>query len=152
EPPQAAKARLLRNLGHWPGGRVEQRAREVSAARPGDEQRRRAEVLGEKPPELAASHADPARELVHRRLVQGAALDEADGARDDRRRTDPGGSPWRGVRAAATARTESSLLRRRRTGEEPDVLAQRRARRTDRAAVDAGGLHRGEEPSVESGV
>jgi len=46
EPPQTAKARLLRNLGHRPDARVEQRAREVSAARPGDEQRRRAEVFG----------------------------------------------------------------------------------------------------------
>ena len=44
EPAQAAEAGLLRDLGHRPGGRVEQQAGEMSAARPGDEAGQAAQV------------------------------------------------------------------------------------------------------------
>src|SRR6267154_5078223 len=124
----------------------------MSATRPGHEQRRGAEVLGEEPAELAASQTYPPSELVDRRLVENAALDQADRAGNDRGGADPGGRPWRRIRPAAATRTEASLLRRRGADEEADVLAQRRARWADRTAVDAGGLHGGEEPSVEPRV
>src|SRR5207249_5322605 len=50
------------------------------------------------------------------------------------------------------ARAEARLLGRGSAGEEAHVLSQRRARRADGAAIDAGGLHGGEEPPVEARV
>jgi len=83
--------------------------------------------LGEEPAELAASRPTRPASIVDRRLVENAALDQADRAGNDR-----GGPIQAGVPGAASGRQRRHdgsqppppPRRRRRT----DVLAQRRAR------------------------
>src|SRR5206468_9784440 len=103
------------------------------------------------PAQLAASHAKAGGEIVDRAFVEGAAVDQADGSRDGGGRPVPRRGPRGSVGAAAAARAEARLLGRGSAGEEAHVLPQRRARRADGAAIDAGGLHGGEEPPVEAG-
>jgi hypothetical protein len=109
-------------------------------------------VLTKEPSELALAEPEAARERVDIVAVERAELDERERARYRVRRTPPRAEIGRRLRPTAHARVEPSLLRRRRGGKEPHVLGARRARRTDRTAVDVRRLHRGDEPTVEARV
>ena len=122
-----------------------------STRRSGRRRRRGAQVLAELSPQLARADAGPGGQRVQVAVVQRAQLDQLQRARH------AGGQPRRGAgggrdfRAAAQAGMEAGLPRprpwRRRRH-----CATGRARRTDRTAVDARGLDRGEEASVVAGV
>ena len=108
-------------------------------------------MLAELSPQLARADAGPGGQRVQVAVVQRAQLDQLQRARH------AGGSPGAGpaardFRAAAQAGMEAGLLRGRGRGVEDDIARQGRARRTDRTAVDARGLDRGEEASVVAGV
>ena len=106
-------------------------------------------MVAEKASELALAHAQSARQIVNVRVVEGAELDQGQCPRDS-------------VRGAAPAPIGCSSGRQRRHGRKPASGRQRwdktshspisAAGRTDRAAVDAGGLDAGEEPAIKAGV
>ena len=122
------------------------------AAGLGDGDRRGAEVLAEQPPQLPLADAEPVGQGVDVAVVERAGLDQDERAGDGVRRAAPGAEVRRGLRPAAQAGAKARLLRRRGGGIEGHVLALGRARRADRAAVDAGGLHPDEQAPVEAGV
>ena len=118
----------------------------------GDGDRRGAEVALEQATQLPLAHAEAVGKALHVGAVQGAGLDQREGARDGVGGSLPGGKVRRGLRAAAQAGSEPGRLSRRRGGEEGDVLGLGDARRADRPAVDAGRLDAHEQAAVEPGV
>ncbi len=152
EAPHAAEARRHRDLRHRQPGLLDQLLGEQHAAGLGDRDRRGAEVLAEQPPQLPLADAQPVGQAVDVRLVERAGLDQAERAGDRVRGAAPGGEVRRGLRPAAQAGAEAGALCRRGGRVEAHVLALRGARRADRPAVDAGGLHPHEQPAVEAGV
>ena len=108
-------------------------------------------MLAELSPQLARADAGPGGQRVQVAVVQRAQLDQLQRARH------AGGQPRRGPAAArfpggSAGRDGSRPPRGRGRGVEDDIARQGRARRTDRTAVDARGLDRGEEASVVAGV
>jgi hypothetical protein len=101
---------------------------------------------------LALADAEAIGQGLDILLVERAEFDQRQGARDRVRRAAPGAKIGRRLRPAAQAGAKAGLLRSRGGGVERDVLRQRRARRTDRTAIDAGRLHADEQSSVEPGV
>jgi len=139
--------RKLRNpascadLGHRPGSGVEQQAAKCKRGASG---RRAAEEV----PRCSAKYrrswglrADAPSELVHRRLVEGAALDQADRARrrSARRRV----RPRAGVPGAASAAAADG------TGSQPPPPPRRR-RRSGRSCP--AGCAQGDRTTVDAGV
>jgi hypothetical protein len=109
-------------------------------------------MLQEQPPQLPPADADPLCQGLDVCLIQRARLDQGQGARDGVGRAVPGPQLRRGLGPAAQAGAVAGFLGRGGAGVEGDVLAQRRAGRTHRPAVDARRLHGHEQPAVEAGV
>ena len=109
-------------------------------------------MLLEQAPQLALADAEASGQYVDIGLVQRAVLDQAQGARYRVRRAAPSAEIGRGFRPAAQAGTEARFLRGSRSRKKDDVLRQRRACRTDRAAVDSGRLDAAEEAAVKAGI
>ena len=148
----AAEAAGQRHLDHRQLGGVEQRAGEVGPPRGCHRARRGAQVAREQPAQVALAHAELGGQGAAVAGVERAVLDEPQRARHGGRRAVPGRRAGRRLRPAAPARAKAGRLGRGGAGEEAHVAAQRRAGRTDRPAVDAGGHHRGEEAAVEARV
>ena len=115
--------------------------------------RRDAEMAGEQPPYLAFSHPQPVAERRHRgrriKAVERSLINKPE------RAAHAGGAalPRRAARcrigATALAGAKAPACRLRRAGSEATIFQQRRPRRADRAAINAGGLHTGEEHPVK---
>ena len=114
--------------------------------------RRGAEMLVEQPTQLALTDAKASGERIDVRIIERAVFDQAQGTRDRIRRAAPSAEIGRCFRPAAQTRAKARFLRGGRGRKENDILRQRRARRTDRAAIDAGGRDAGEEASIEAGI
>ena len=152
EPPHAAEAGRQRYLRHRKAGLVDQLLGEQYPARLGDGDGRGAQVPAEQPPQLAFADAEAPGQGVHVALVESAGLDQDKGPGDGIGGAAPGAEVGRGLRPAAQTGSKARLLRRRGRGIENNVFALGRTGGTDRAAIDAGSLHRGEEAPVEAGV
>jgi hypothetical protein len=109
-------------------------------------------MLAKKTPELPLAETEPTCQTVDIGLVQSAQLDQGKRARHRIRRPTPCAQIGRRLRAASQAGAETCFLCRRRRRKENDVPRMRRARRTNRAAVDTGGFHSREETAVEARI
>ena len=109
-------------------------------------------MLVEQPTQVARADPQSVSEGVDPVLVHRALGDQMQGAVDGVGRAAPDRQPRRDLGPAAQARPEPHLVRRRGAGQEDAVLELGRARRADRTTEDAGGLHGGEEASVEARV
>src|SRR5262249_13269349 len=87
-------------------------------------------------------------QTLHAVVVDGALSDEAQRARDDARRPEPGGRARRRLGPAAQAGPEARDLRGGRAREVADVLVLRGPGRAHGPAVDPRGRHRDEEAAV----
>ena len=118
----------------------------------GHRHRRGAQMLAEQSPKLSLAHPQPTGKTVHIAIIQGALLDQGHGPGHGVGGAVPGAQVRRGLRAAAQAGPEASLLGRRSRGIEGYVPAFGGPRRTDRSAVDPRRAHSAEDPSVKAGV
>src|SRR6516225_2638282 len=109
-------------------------------------------MLAEQAAQLPLADAEAASQAIDVVFVKRAELDKAERARYGVRGAAPSSEIRRCFRTAAQTRPEPRFLRCRRRRVERHVLRQRNSRRTNRAAVDAGGLHAGEEPTVETRI
>ncbi len=115
-------------------------------------QRTRAEMFREQAPQVTTGHPQPRGKFLDVAVVEGAVRDQAKAARDGRRCAAPRGRAGRTLGATAKARPVTGLARGGGGREERDVLALRRVRGTDRAAVDSGRPDPDEEVTVEAPV
>ena len=152
ETANAAEACGERHFGHRQMRLVNELFGEQHAPCLRDRDRRGAEMLLEQAPQLALADAEASGQYVDIGLVQRAVLDQAQGARHRVRRAAPSAEIGRGFRPAAQAGTEARFLRGSRSRKKDDVLQQRRARRTDRAAIDSGCLDAAEEAAIKAGI
>ncbi len=157
EAADAAEPRGERDLGHRQLALVDQDVGGGEALGLGDGDRRRADMLAEQSPHLPLAEAEPVAEGVDADLdpgdfVEPAAVDQRQCAPHARRRPGPRGAARRGVGAAALARTVAGGDGLGGGGDERHVPGERRPRRADRAAEDAGRPHAGEEASVGARV
>jgi hypothetical protein len=113
---------------------------------------RGAEMLAEEPPELTLANAEAPRQGLDTAFVERSRFNEGQRATDGIRRSAPGRQVGRRFRPAAKARPVTCFLCGRGRREEEHVFALRRARGTDRAAVDSGRSHAAEQASVESPI
>ncbi len=109
-------------------------------------------MVMEQTTQMPFADAQAAGEPIDIGLVQRPEFYQTERARYRIRRAAPSAEIGRGLWAAAKTRAKAGLLRRCRGGKKDDVLRQRRARRADRSAIDAGGFDSGEKPPVEAGV
>jgi len=140
------------DLGHRQMGFVDELLGEQNAAGLGNSDRRCAKMLAEEAPELPLTHTQSTSQGINTSLVQGAELNQRQGARYGIRRAAPRAEVGRGFRPAPQTWAKACLLRSRRRGVECHILRPRRPRWTDGAAVDARGFDAGEEPAVETGI
>ena len=109
-------------------------------------------MVAEKASELALAHAQSACQIVNVRVVEGAELDQGQCPRDSVRGAAPSTEIGCSFRPAAQTWPETRFLSGSSGGIKRHIRRSRRAGRTDRAAVDAGGLDAGEEPAIKAGV
>jgi hypothetical protein len=152
EAADAREPRRERDLRERQRRLVDELLREVQTPGLRDREGRSTEVLEEESPKLARTDAEPVRERVDPSGVHGAAVDESQRARHGRGGTSPRGCSGRRLRATAQARPEARLPGCRRAGQEQAVLALRRPRRADGAAVDTRRADAREEVPVEARV
>jgi hypothetical protein len=152
EAPHAAEAGGQGHLAHRKVGLVDQLLGQQHPPGLGHADRRGAQVLQEQPPQLPPADAHAFGQALDISVVERAGLDQGQGARDGVGRAVPGAQLRRGLGPAAQAGAIAGLLGRGGAGVEGDVLAQRRAGRAHRPAIDARRPHRHEQPAVEAGV
>ena len=149
---QAREAGRERDVDDGQVRGLQQRPRHARALRPGQRERRRAQVVDEDPPQLPLAVAQAMRQAGHALAVHEALVDEAHRAAGDVAAQVPLGGARRGARDAALARPEPGALRGRGRGVEADAVAPRGHGRAARPAVDAGGGDRREEVAVEAAI
>ena len=131
----------------------DQLLRQQEAARLSKLDRRDAVLLADRSPELSRAEA----KLTGERLQAAVAIERLG---LDPRTGEPGrashgidrGMPRRQLGPATQAGAEAHLFSHRGVGKKSTSIAARRARRTDRPAVDAGGRHAHEEKPVKPHV
>jgi hypothetical protein len=148
----ALKAGGERHAGDRHGGGLEQDARGLRALGAGERERTGAHDGDELAVHVALGVAEPACEATDALAVDQAVSDQSHRASDEVRAEIPLGRARRCIRTAALTRAKAGGLRGRGGCEHPHVLAFGRARRTAGAAVDPGGLHTAEQPSVEARI
>ncbi len=152
ESTHTAESARHRDVGHRQRRVGEQAFREQQALRLRIADRRDTELGLEHAAQMASRHAEARGHLREIALFEKAVLDQARG-----RMRDP---PWRidariarcKLGTAAQARAKPGMLGCGGTRIERAVLAQRRACRADRTAIDPGRGDRDEELSVEARV
>ncbi len=137
----AVKARRERHLDDRQLRRLDQDARRLRALGAGERERAGADDRDELAVHVTLGVAEPAREADDALAVDQAVGDQPHRAPDEIRAQIPLGRARRRVRAAALASAKANRLRGGGGHEQAHVLAFGRARRTARAAVDAGRLH-----------
>jgi len=131
---------------------VEQFFREVHTTRERDVERRRAEMLQEETPKMAARDADPIGQPLHPAVIQSTLGDQPERAGYERGGAEPGGRAGRGFRPAAKAWAESRRFGGGGGRKIPDVFVLWRACRTNWTAIDTGAGDGDEEAAVEARV
>jgi len=106
-------------------------------------------MLCEETTEMTLADTDPAREAAAALLVEGAFIDEAEGALNGRSRSTPGGAAGRALGATTEAGAQASIFGRGRAREEADVRGLGRLHGADGTTVDARAEHADEESAVE---
>jgi len=102
---------------------------------------------------MPGRHPERIREVLDRLvLIQKAAIDEAERARDRRPRAVPRRRPGRGFRSAPQAGAEARPLGGGGGGKEDDVSRLGGLHRTGGSAIDSGGQDTGEEGSIEARI
>ena len=149
---QAREAGRERDVRDGQVGGLQERACHARALRPGQRERRRAQVVDEDPPQLPLPVAQAVRQAGHALAVHEALVDEAHRAAGHVAAQVPLRGARRGARDAALARPEPGALRGRGRGVEADAVALRGHGRAARPAVDAGARDRGEEVAVEPAI
>jgi len=122
----------------------------VSALRPRNGKRPRAEFVGEHPVEVTFAVAEPTGETPDAVTFHDPVRDEPHRSGDDVLANVPLGRSRRRIRATSFAGPETVLLSSCRGREEVDVGSLRRDRRATRSTVDPRRSHAGDEPSVEA--
>ena len=142
-----------RDRRHRHRGLVDQSLRPLDAPGRRDGPRRGTSVPHEQATEISARHPERVGELLDGpAVVEEAAFDEAQGARDGRRGAMPRRCPRCGLGPTPQARTKARTLGRGRGGKEGDVARLGRLHRTRGTAIDPRGQHASEEAPVESPV
>ena len=152
EAAEAPEARRVRDLIDREGRFVEQFFREVHTTRERDVERRRAEMLQEETPKMAARDADPIGQPLHPAVIQSTLGDQPERAGYERGGAEPGGRAGRGFRPAAKAWAESRRFGGGGGRKIPDVFVLWRACRTNWTAIDTGAGDGDEEAAVEARV
>lgn len=117
-----------------------------------DRDRRSTQMTLKKPAQLPLSDRETVRQRAHVLVVQRAAFNHLQRARDGRGTPAPRIQVWRAFRTATQARSKPGGLRRRGRGHKRAICELRRSRRTDGPTVNAGGFHAGEKPSIIAGI
>ncbi len=152
ELPHAREPRRERHVGDRQVRADEQQPRGVGAVRAGQGQRAGAELGREQPRQVTRRVAEPRGEPRDSLALDHAVGDQPHGAAGGIPAHVPVRRSGRGLRQAPLACPVARLVGRGARGEERDVRLLRRARGARRAAVDAGGAHRGDELPVEPRV
>ncbi len=154
EPPHATVTGGQRDLGHGQAGLMDQLLGEQNPTGLGHRHGRGAQMLVEQAAQLPLTDAEAFRKTVHTGIlaVQGAVLDQGQGARHRVGRSPPGAGLRGCFRSAAEAGTEARLLGGGGGRKEAAMLELGRARRADRPAVDPGGGDPDEHAAVEAPI
>ncbi len=152
ELPDAGEPARERDVGDRQVGRLEQHPRGLGALRAGQGDRPGAHLGHQGAMHLTLGVAQAASQSGHALTVDRAVGDESKRPPSQVAADVPLRRTGRGVRPASLARAIAGALRSGGTRMKRHVRAVRCDRRAGRAAVDAGGAHRGEEPPVEAGV
>jgi len=109
------------------------------------------QVSSEQPCQMARPDADARRQRIDGGVLaieHSVANDQPSGSIDNSAAAPPCSAEWRRFRAAPQARPEASRLCCCRAGKKTDVFGACRTHGTDRATINAGRPHAGEEPTI----
>ena len=148
----AAEARCERDIRHAQRRGGEERPSRLCPVRAGEGQRTGAELGGEHPGEVARRVTEAGCETRHALAFDHAVGDEAHRPCRKIVAQIPLGRAGHGVGQAPLARPQARLMRRGRREVEAHVRRLRGDRGAARSAVDAGGVHAGDELAVEAGI
>ena len=148
----AAEARCECDIRHGERRRGEQGPSGLRPVRAGERERTRAELGRDHAGEVARRVSEAGRETRNALALDHAVGDETHGTRGEVVAQVPLGGAGHGVGQASLAGPQARLVRRGRREVEAHVRRLRCDSGAARSAVDARGVHAGDELAVEAGV